>query len=285
MNNPFLRWAGGKRWLVNSSIDFIPEKYERYIEPFIGGGAVFFNESPDNFIIADANDDLINCYQCLSEEPLKFEHTLKQHQRNHSDEYYYKIRASNPRKRHTRAARFVYLNRACFNGLYRVNSKGRFNVPIGTSNNIILSNDDFSNISLCLQNGEILTRDFELTINEAKHNDFVFVDPPYTVKHNMNGFVQYNEKIFSWEDQVRLKNAVVDAVARGAKVTITNADHPSIHALYDGIAEIESVSRNSLIAGQNSNRGKTTEVIIRMGWQKRASETKDISEGVICGIH
>lgn len=268
MNRPFLRWAGGKRWLVNSAIDFVPDEYDRYIEPFLGGGAVFFSQEPQKFIISDANSDLINCYKTLRDDAKKFKSALKTHNSKHSTEYYYKVRSSAPRLPHTQAARFLYLNRACFNGLYRVNSRGDFNVPIGTSKNIILDTDDFSGVATVLSGGEILNQDFETTLDKATAGDFVFIDPPYTVKHNLNGFVQYNEKIFSWDDQIRLRDAAVRAGARGAKITITNADHESIHELYNQTGEIDSVSRASLIAGKVSNRGKTSEVIIRIGWAK-----------------
>lgn len=274
MSRPLLRWAGGKSWLVRSDYEYRPPCIQKYIEPFIGGGAVFFSLEPKSFLIADANEELVNCYKAIRDQPSKVLAKLKEHQRKHSKEYYYKVRASKPKKNYTRAARFVYLNRTCYNGLYRVNSKGGFNVPIGTSNKIILESDNFEKLSELLNLGQIKNIDFEETINKASEGDFVFVDPPYTVKHDNNGFIQYNENIFTWEDQVRLKNAVCSAGARGAFVTITNANHASIYDLYNGHGEIQKVSRNSLIAGRSNNRGRANELLIRIGW--KASEPLDL---------
>lgn len=265
---PFLKWAGGKRWLVQSEELFLPASYKRYIEPFLGSGAVFFSLNQKPFIIGDANRELINCYRALRDNPEKVSKALSIHQRKHSHDYYYRVRSSEPRTDHTKAARFIYLNRTCFNGLYRVNLKGEFNVPKGSKEKVLLESDDFDKVSSILRDGQILNQDFEKTIELAESGDFIFVDPPYTVKHNMNGFVKYNEKIFSWDDQVRLRNAICSAVDKGVKITLTNADHASIYELYDGLGRIEKISRNSVIAGTSQHRGKTTEVLIKFGWKK-----------------
>jgi len=267
MSKPLLRWAGGKSWLIRSTYDYRPPNIQTYIEPFLGGGAIFFGLEPNPFLIADANEELINCYKSIRDEPVKTLEKLKEHHRKHSKEHYYKTRDSSPRTRVTRAARFVYLNRACFNGLYRVNSKGKFNVPKGTSEKIVLDSDNFVQLSKVLRTGEIKNQDFEKTIGSAGKGDFIFVDPPYTVKHDNNGFVQYNENIFTWQDQERLRDAVCEAGERGAQVTITNANHDSIRELYKDQGEIQLVSRNSLIAGHSSNRGKAKELLIRIGWK------------------
>ena len=263
---PFLKWAGGKRWLVHNARQAIPTSYNRYIEPFVGSAAMFFSESCGDFLIADTNPELINCYQSIKDNWKSVLKALKRHQHKHSDEYYYSVRSSKPWAAHTRAARFIYLNRTCWNGLYRVNLKGEFNVPRGTKNSVIFDTDDFAAVSSRLQSGEILCQDFERTIVHAGPGDFVFIDPPYTVKHNLNGFVKYNEKIFSWEDQERLKRCALEAANRGAMVTITNADHESIHSLYDGVGEIVQLRRPSIIAGKSKFRGETSEVVIRIGW-------------------
>jgi len=192
--------------------------------------------------------------------------SLRLHQANHSDSYYYDVRSSKPRKPHTRAARFIYLNRTCWNGLYRVNLKGQFNVPRGTKDTVMMETDDFDAISKLLDGGSIVCQDFQKTLSKAGEGDFVFVDPPYTVKHNNNGFVKYNEKIFSWQDQELLKQSINQAVSRGAKVTMTNADHPSIRTLYKDNTEIEILDRLSVISGSPTFRGKVSEVLIRFGW-------------------
>ncbi|MGB7815021.1 MAG: Dam family site-specific DNA-(adenine-N6)-methyltransferase [Methylotenera sp.] len=263
---PFLRWAGGKRWLVNKENLITPPKFNTYFEPFLGSAAVFFSLPKTPFIISDINAELINCYQAIKNDYLQIDSLLRLHQAKHSQDYYYQIRKFKPRNEHTRAARFLYLNRTCFNGLYRVNKQGIFNVPIGSRNNAFLNNDNLKAVAERLSQGKILHQDFEVTMALAGESDFIFIDPPYTVNHNLNGFIAYNEKIFSWEDQVRLKDAVVSAVDRGAMVTMTNADHESIHALYAGLGSIQKVERNSVIAGRASNRGLTSEVLMRFGW-------------------
>lgn len=267
---PFLKWAGGKRWLTAANYQILPNNYDRYIEPFVGSGAVFFNlinqETP--FILSDLNQELINCYKAIKSNHSEVKKYLNIHNLNHDDDYYYRVRASQPRKIYTNAAKFIYLNRTCFNGLYRVNLNGEFNVPRGTSNNVVLETDNFKDISKRLRRGKILHQDFEKTMDLAKKGDFVFIDPPYTVKHNFNGFIKYNEKIFSWEDQERLKESVVKASKRGVQITMTNADHKSIRALYKNICEIEKVDRASLIAGNSLHRGKISEVLLRIGWDK-----------------
>ena len=263
---PFLRWAGGKRWLVNKENLITPPKFNTYFEPFLGSAAVFFSLPKTPFIISDINAELINCYQAINNDYLQIDSLLRVHQAKHCQDYYYQIRKSKPIKEHTRAARFLYLNRTCFNGLYRVNKQGIFNVPIGSRNNALLNNDNLKAVAERLGQGKILYQDFEATMSLAGEGDFIFIDPPYTVNHNLNGFIAYNEKLFSWEDQVRLKNAIVSAVDRGAMVTMTNADHASIHELYAGLGAIQKVERSSVIAGRAGNRGLTSEVLMRFGW-------------------
>lgn len=263
---PFLKWAGGKRWLLRKGVDILPKKYDRYIEPFLGGGAVFFSTINKPFVLADTNAELINCYQSIQSDHLKILDSLKHHERLHDNDHYYQVRKSEPKLNYIRAARFLYLNRTCWNGLYRVNKKGKFNVPKGTKSSIFLETDNFPAVAEKLSRGQLLCQDFEKTIEIAGQGDFIFVDPPYTVKHNFNGFVKYNEKIFSWEDQERLRDVLLDAVNRGAMVTITNADHESIRELYQGIGSHQSLNRASVISGNPTHRSKTSELLIKIGW-------------------
>lgn len=261
---PFLKWAGGKRWLT-SCIDSefkIPE-YKRYIEPFAGSGAMFFHQAPKKAILNDLNEELINAYTAIKDDWKRVVAILKRYQRLHNENFYYEIRSMVPRSIYQRAAKFIYLNRTCFNGIYRVNLNGEFNVPIGTKTNVILDTDDFENISKMLQGTSLIAGDFEKVIDKAKTGDFIFVDPPYTVKHAYNGFVKYNEKLFSWEDQVRLKDSLVRASERGASIMMTNAFHASIKSLYHGTGfKKEIVLRNSMIAASGTHRGKYEEYII-----------------------
>lgn len=259
---PFLKWAGGKRWLVSSNSRFFPNSYNRYIEPFLGSGAVFFYLNPRQAVLSDLNSELIETYQAIKEDWARIVGALSQHQRKHSEKYYYKVRAQCPRTIWGRAARFIYLNRTCWNGLYRVNLNGEFNVPIGTKDRVILDSDDFRAVSVALKHTHLVCSDFEAIIDKAKKGDFVFVDPPYTVKHNFNGFVKYNEKLFSWDDQIRLSEATIRAAARGAKILLTNADHPHVFNLYKKYFSTTTVSRRSILAGKSEARVETTELIV-----------------------
>lgn len=263
---PFLKWAGGKRWLIDTDVKYMPNKFNKYIEPFLGGGAVFFSLPKKVCILSDLNEELTITYNAIKNDWKKVNEVLKKHARKHSDEYYYEMRSAKPIKEHTKAARFIYLNRTCWNGLYRVNLKGDFNVPRGTKNSVMLDTDNFEKVAKFLSKSKILCQDFEHTISMAGKDDFIFVDPPYTVKHNLNGFVKYNERIFSWNDQIRLRDALLGAKNRGAKITITNADHQSIRELYQGHGEIIRMERSSVIAAKSKYRNLTTEILVRMGW-------------------
>ena len=161
-----------------------------------------------------------------------------------------------------RAAQFIYLNRTCWNGLYRVNLHGEFNVPIGTKDAVILDTDDFNAVSKSLRSAELCSQDFETTISRAGFGDFLFVDPPYTVKHNNNGFLKYNESIFSWGDQQRLRNALCKAKTQGAQILLLNANHDSIRELFHGLGTMTTLTRQSILSGDPSFRGKTNELAI-----------------------
>lgn len=260
---PFLKWAGGKRWLVPRIQKLAPENYKRFIEPFLGSGAAFFALESQSAILSDTNADLINCYVAIRDEWQAVEDLLEEHQASHEHDYYYWMRDQKFRGRAQRAAQFIYLNRTCWNGLYRVNLKGEFNVPIGTKSAVVMDDDDFEWTSALLGGCQLVCCDFETTIDRAGEGDFVFVDPPYTVRHNFNGFIKYNEKIFSWADQVRLKKALVRAVQRGAKVLLTNANHPSIVDLYKDFPRRSAVSRMSVLSGDAEYRSKVEELLIR----------------------
>ena len=265
---PFLKWAGGKRWLVREYVDLFPKTYDRYIEPFLGGGSMFFALRPSKAILADSNDRLIETYVQVRDKPKYVAQLLRQHQARHSESYYYSVRKrTHPRSGAQRAAQFIYLNRTCWNGLYRVNLKGEFNVPKGTKSSVLLGTDDFDSISEALKGIEIVSQDFAKSLRKAGSKDFVYVDPPYTVKHKFNAFIKYNERIFSWEDQVRLRDEVKSAVERGAKVAISNADHESIRELYRDIGAQKTITRKSVIAARSGNRGSVEELLV-LSWKK-----------------
>lgn len=259
---PPLKWAGGKRWFAANHQNLFPTNFKKYIEPFFGSGAVFFSLKPYSALISDLNPELINLYEVIRDEPSAIFEKLKEHQKRHDSEYYYKIRELAPRNRITRAARTLYLNRTCWNGLYRVNLAGQFNVPKGTKDNVIIATDDFEQLSTTLKSAEIKCQDFEASIDTATEGDFIFVDPPYTVAHNNNGFIKYNQKLFKWEDQIRLRDALKKAVQRGADVLVTNAAHKSVIEIYEDFEKI-IVNRAGIIAGSSSARGKFQELIAK----------------------
>jgi len=263
MLEPFLKWAGGKRWLVQRHADLIPTDFRRYVEPFLGSGAVFFYLRPKEAVLSDTNDELINTYRALKEDWQRVYRTLQVHHRQHSKVYYYRIRQSSPRNDYVKAARFIYLNRTCWNGLYRVNLEGRFNVPKGTKSSVIFDTDDFEAISSCLTNVELKVEDFEASIDRATAGDLLFVDPPYTAKHRTNGFIKYNETLFHWNDQLRLHDALEAAQKRGVKIVLTNTPHASIRQLYESSFEVLTVERSSVIAAAPKHRRRLEELVIR----------------------
>ncbi|OOG44193.1 Dam family site-specific DNA-(adenine-N6)-methyltransferase [Polaromonas sp. A23] len=262
---PFLKWAGGKRWLIAKHDELLPDNFRNYYEPFLGSGAVFFYLQPGKSVLADVNQELIDTYSAIKQDWQRVQDCLMTHHRNHSTEYFYRLRQQKPRTDHTKAARLIYLNRTCWNGLYRVNLQGTFNVPIGTKVNVISDEDRYDQTSMLLKNANLLRSDFEAVVDKAGQNDFLFVDPPYTVKHNYNGFIKYNENLFAWEDQVRLRDALVRAAARGARFLMTNASHRSVKALYRDYFQMIVVERSSVISGSNSGRGTYEELLVHHG--------------------
>ena len=260
---PFLKWAGGKRWLVSERESLFPTSYNKYIEPFLGSAAVFFHLLPTRALLSDTNRELIETYIAIRDDWNSVLRELRKHHKNHNKKYYYLIRDRKFRTPILRAAQFIYLNRTCWNGLYRVNLDGQFNVPIGTKDRVLLDSDDFESIADSLRRAKIIHSDFEPIIDRARQDDFIFVDPPYTVKHNFNNFIKYNEKLFSWDDQVRLKDCLVRAKSRGAQILVTNAYHSSVRNLYRDLGKMTPVKRCSVIAADSARRKICEELIIR----------------------
>lgn len=260
---PFLRWAGGKKWLLKDLKQFLPTKgFNNFHEPFLGGGAVYFFLNPNKTShLSDLNSDLIDTYNSVKYEVEDVINELKQFKNTKSE--YYKVRSQNFKKSSKRAARFIYLNQTSFNGIYRVNLNGEYNVPYG---NRIKHQIDYSNIILAsssLKKCKIEAQDFSTIIDNVRAKDLVFLDPPYTVAHNNNGFIQYNQKIFSLDDQFRLAKTINQIKEIGAYYILTNAAHKQIIKIFknkeDKIIEIE---RASLIGGKNAIRGNYSELII-----------------------
>lgn len=261
---PFLKWAGGKRWLWRQHREIFQVDYAKYFEPFLGGGAIFLGLQPHSAVLSDSNEDLVNVYLQLRDHWQAVRNRLKVHHENHCRDYYYEVRSTVAGDALTRAARFLYLNRTCWNGLYRVNLAGEFNVPMGTKSDVFVESEDFAAVSRILKRATIMKSDFSDAMKLVGERDLVYVDPPYTVNHNSNGFLKYNEKIFSWADQERLAESVRSAADRGARIIVSQANHESIRELYAGLGEIGVVRRASVLAADSSKRGQTTELLIRI---------------------
>lgn len=260
---PFLKWAGGKRWFVQRHADLIPKTFNRYIEPFLGGGSVFFYLQPSQSLLGDTNPDLIAAYRGIKENWKGVVKSLQYHSHQHSDKHFYAVRETRPKEGIARASRMIYLNRTCFNGIYRVNLRGEFNVPRGTKDSVLLESDRFDQIAKLLEGADIRITDFEVLIDEAQAGDFIFADPPYTVRHNFNGFVKYNEKLFSWQDQERLAKGLIRAKNRGVHILSTNANHSSIRELYDDYGfNLITTSRFSSISASSEHRKQFEELIV-----------------------
>jgi DNA adenine methylase len=259
---PFLRWAGGKRWLLHHLPDIL-EGFEinGYHEPFLGGGAVFFGTigSGQKFL-SDLNGELIETYLQVRDNPELVAEALAEHV--NTQEHYYKIRATEPQSDSGRAARFIYLNHTSYNGIYRVNLKGQYNVPYGNRTwGGLPSRELLISVSQKLGGVSLDECDFEKVASRAQQGDFVFLDPPYTVAHDNNGFVKYNQKLFSFEDQVRLSELIDKLRKTGAYYLLTNAAHDSIAELFEkGDRRIE-LSRGSSVGGKQAKRGSAIEYI------------------------
>ncbi len=263
---PFLRWAGGKSWLTKNIANYLPNQFNNYHEPFLGGASIFLHLKSNDLItgysfLSDFNDELINAYNQIQADAETLITELKKLKNTKDD--YYKIRSSKPRSDKMKAVRFIYLNKTSFNGLYRVNLRGEYNVPYGFKNTKDLF--EFENIraiaKILNQSVNINSGDFYDSLDLIEANDLVFLDPPYTVAHENNGFIKYNQKIFLWEDQERLLQFLKDIDQKGAYYILTNAAHKNINELFSEIGFMQQVQRSSNIGGKGATRKKVNEYI------------------------
>lgn len=269
---PFIKWAGGKTQLLEEIKKFLPDKYETYYEPFLGGGALFFELMPDKAILSDFNKDLITAYNSFKDTNMYtlLVNEIIKHQNNHSEEYYYYVREMDRKENYinlpdyVKAARLIYLNKACFNGLYRVNSRGYFNVPSGKKEIVKVYNQDlFDSIHEYLSNNNIkfLSDDFEKVVSSAKKNDFVYLDPPYDPYEDHNSFTTYTKDNFGKDEQLRLSKVFKDLDKKGVKVMLSNHNTKYINELYKGF-NINIVKAKRMINSNPNGRGFVEEVII-----------------------
>ena len=267
---PFTKWTGGKRQLLSVIKSLMPDNYNRYFEPFIGGGALFFDLAPKTAYINDFNSELINCYQQIKDNPKELIDLLTRHQTNNSKDYYLSLRSVDRDNRINemspmeRAARIMYMLRVDFNGLYRVNSKNQFNVPYGRYKNpkivdetLILAISDYLNKN----NIQILNCDFECAVKDVKSGDFVYFDPPYIPLSETSAFTSYTHEGFSYEEQVRLRDVFRKLDRKGAYVMLSNSSSPLVEELYKGF-NIHKVDANRTNGAKSSSRGKISEIIV-----------------------
>ena len=268
---PFVKWAGGKRQIIDKLKKYVPYEYNTYFEPFVGGGALLFELSPKKAVINDYNEELINVYKCIKDEE-KFDamcRELDHHESNHSEEYYYEIRNIDRDKKkfnkladYKRAARTIYLNKACFNGLYRVNSKNEFNVPFGKKTKVNTYEGPNLGIVHCLLNVydiQLLSTDFEEAVKDAKAGDFIYFDPPYDSETST--FNSYTENGFGKEEQIRLAKVFKELADRGCSVMLSNHNTKLVNELYEGF-NIHVIEAKRNINANGKKRGKVEEVII-----------------------
>lgn len=263
---PFLRWAGGKIWLTRAIDDFLPKTINNYYEPFLGGGSIFIHLKKNqkitgNAYLSDINEALINTYKIIRDHPSELVINLKKHKNN--KDYYYRERAIKYNQNIERASQFIYLNRTSFNGIYRENLKGEYNVPYGGKKyRHLFDLDNIMNLSSIFENCMFENHSFTQIKASPKEGDFVFLDPPYTVAHSNNGFIRYNQKIFSWEDQKRLKIFVHDLHLRNVKYILTNAFHKNIEDLYKNFSNLHTLTRPSSVGGRHAKRTNYKELLI-----------------------
>lgn len=258
---PFLRWAGGKSWLIKFLDGLLGDtRFRHYHEPFLGGGSIFFTISPlEISYLSDLNKELINTYQSIKDNPLAVINMLKTYE--NTEEFYYRIRSQVPDDQYEQAARFIFLNQTSFNGLYRVNQRGEYNVPFGYRNKDFLEEEKLITASKRLQKATLTYGDFTCNVQKIKEGDLVFLDPPYTVSHNNNGFIKYNQKLFSLDDQKRLSKFIDYIKNQGAYYILTNAAHQTILELFEKGDTHFELSRASLIGGDKAKRGKVSEYV------------------------
>lgn len=266
---PFLKWAGGKGQLLRQYEAYFPEKFNNYLEPFVGGGAVFFHlyntgrlNNGKRIILIDSNDELINCYRVIKEDVGQLINLLNSSKFANKEKIFYRIRAEEPTDKIERAARTIYLNKTCFNGLYRVNSKGKFNVPFGRYKNPVICNaDNLRAVSMALKNVEILCDDFTACLEFAKKDDFVYFDPPYQPLNKTSSFTSYTKESFNEEHQKKLSELYCKLDNRGCKVMLSNSDTRFIAKLYAGF-KIKRVLAKRAINCKASGRGEISELVI-----------------------
>lgn len=269
--SPVVKWVGGKRQLLDDIIPLLPDHFSTYVEPFVGGGALLFEIQPKKAIVNDLNHELINLYKVIKDNPNELLLLLEKHELNNSEEYFYQIRALDRSESYNemsdieKAARIIYLNKTCYNGLFRVNQAGQFNSPYGKYKNpnivnkpvVLAMANYFQNNNITLLNG-----DYKLALKKLRKGAFVYFDPPYMPISSSSSFTGYTENGFDKKQQIELKEECDKLNSRGIKFLLSNSDHPFIRDLYKDY-EIITVKAKRSINSNSNKRGEINEVLVR----------------------
>lgn len=263
---PFVKWAGGKRQLIPILNENLPKTFGTYYEPFLGGGALLFHilteRNAQKCNISDLNSDLVLTYTTIRNRVDELISSLKNHERNYqkdSKTYYYSIRETNPKSEIEKTSRLLFLNRTCFNGLYRVNSKGKFNVPLGRyANPNIVNEENLRSVSEILQSSKIAIkcRDFKSVLQDVKKDDLVYFDPPYQPVSETANFTSYTNKNFTYEDLNKLAELCMKLDSKGCKVLLSNSDSKEVAKIFS--KESWKINRIKANRSINSNSKKRT---------------------------
>ncbi len=270
---PFVKWAGGKRQLITSLEGHLPKKFGTYFEPFLGGGALLFhllNQSPNlKCNISDLNSDLILAYITIRDKVEQLVESLERHSGKYSAdqrEYYYSVRESAPKNQIEKVSRLLFLNKTCFNGLYRVNSKGQFNVPLGRyTNPSIVNKENLISVSKILQSKNIAIRcqDFEAILDEAKKDDFVYFDPPYQPVSKTANFTSYTKCEFTYGDLKRLANVCQKLDKKDCKILLSNSNTKEVKKLFSSRWKVVEILANRAINSNSKKRTGHSELLIK----------------------
>lgn len=280
---PFLKWAGGKRWLAPKIAALIDDD-ARLVEPFLGSGAVFFRVAPRKSILSDINTDLIATFKVVRDHPEVLINRLSRLRILPS--VFERMRLWRPTTDVDRAVRLIYLNKTAFNGLYRVNRLGGFNVPFGCKPGTRLCDrQGIRAASRALRGARIISQDFRVALAKVKPADIVYADPPYTVKHDKNGFRRYHEKIFSWQDQQELATRLTELAKNGTRIIVSNAHHDSIRKMYARKLFLPiPMARTTCMAGDASRRGTCIEwLLVSCNFEVPVNQIKEIATSVLAG--
>jgi DNA adenine methylase len=270
---PFVKWAGGKRQLMSELEKNFPTKFGTYLEPFLGGGAVMFDLLAKNYNlkcnISDLNSDLVLAYVTIRDRLEKLIESLENHSKNyHKDStgYYYEVRNQEPKNQIEKVSRLLFLNKTCFNGLYRVNSKGKFNVPLGRyTNPNIVNKENLHAVSKTLQSSKIKIscRDFSSIIKDAKKGDFVYFDPPYQPVSDTANFTSYTHRDFTEDDLERLADLANQLNSKGCNVMLSNSNSKTVKKLFSSVWKIKEIKANRAINSNSQKRTGHKEIIIK----------------------